>query len=105
MIALYLIVLGVMSLITFILYAEDKRRAKKGINPRISEKRLLLHSFFFGAFGGILAMYTLRHKTKAEHWYFTVVNIVSLAIQIVIAMLIIKKIGITGLDNILGNLN
>ena len=105
MIVIYLIVLAVMSIITFTLYAIDKRRARLGINPRISEKRLLLHSFFFGAFGGIIAMYTLRHKTKGEHWYFAFVNIISFAIHIALAILIIKKIGITGFDNILGNLN
>ena len=50
-------------------------------------------------------MYTLRHKTKGEHWYFAFVNVISLAIHIALAILIIKKIGITGFDNILGNLN
>lgn len=105
MIVLYLIIVGIMSIITYTLYAIDKKRAIRGINPRISEKRLLLHSFFFGALGGLIAMYTLRHKTKREHWYFTFINILSLIIHISLAILIIKKIGFTQLNDIFGKLN
>lgn len=43
---------------------------------------LLLSSFLLGAPGGYAAMLIFRHKTK--HWYFQVVNIASLAIQIVL---------------------
>ncbi len=92
MIYIYGIIILVMSIITFTLYAIDKKRAIKG-KRRISEKRLLLHSFLFGALGGLIGMYTLRHKTKAEHWYFTAVNVLSLALHIVVALIIIKKLG------------
>ncbi len=86
---IYLVLVLVMSLITFIFYAVDKRKAKKGA-WRIPEATLLLLSFFFGALGGYLGMITLHHKTK--HWYFQVVNIFSLAIHIVIAVILAKGV-------------
>ena len=75
--ASYLVVL---SLMTFIAYASDKNKAKKG-KWRVPEKVLLLMSFLGGAYGGYTAMLTLRHKTKGEHWYFTFVNILGLLIH------------------------
>ena len=75
--AAYLIVL---SIVTFCLYAADKSKAKKG-RWRIPEKVLLFTSFIGGAYGGYTAMLTLRHKTKAEHWYFTFVNILGILVH------------------------
>ena len=80
----YLILL---SLITFILYHADKKKAQKG-KWRVPEKVLLLCSFLGGAFGGYPAMLIFRHKTKAEHWYFTFVNLLGLAIHITLLVLI-----------------
>ena len=77
----YLIIVFIMSFITFILYGSDKSKAKKN-KRRIREATLLLCSFFFGALGGYTGMLTFRHKTK--HWYFQAVNIFSLAIHIAI---------------------
>ena len=74
----YLILL---SLITFILYFVDKKKAEKK-KWRIPEKVLLLSSFLGGAFGGYPAMLLFRHKTKGEHWYFTFINILGLLIHI-----------------------
>ena len=73
----YLILL---SLITFIAYHSDKRKAVKG-KMRTPEKVLLLLSFFGGAFGGYPAMLIFRHKTKGEHWYFTAVNLLGIIIH------------------------
>ena len=47
------------SIITFCLYASDKKKASKG-KWRIPEKVLLLCSFFGGAFGGYPAMLIFR---------------------------------------------
>ena len=80
----YLILL---SLITFIAYGADKKKAEKG-KYRTREKTLLLLSFFGGAFGGYPAMLIFRHKTKGEHWYFTFVNIIGLIIHIALFLLI-----------------
>ena len=76
------------SIITFILYHTDKRKANKG-KWRIPEKVLLLLSFLGGAFGGYPAMLIFRHKTKGEHWYFTFVNLLGLAIHTALIILII----------------
>lgn len=81
----YLILL---SIITFIAYGADKKKAKDG-KYRTKEKTLLLFSFFGGAFGGYPAMLIFRHKTKAEHWYFTAVNLLGLVIHITALILLI----------------
>ena len=80
--------LVLLSIIAFIAYGVDKSKAKKG-KWRTKEKTLLLLSFLGGAFGGFPAMLIFRHKTKGEHWYFTVVNILGLAIHITLMILLI----------------
>ena len=76
----FLYVFAVLSITAMILYGVDKRRAKRGA-WRIPEKLLLGIGFLGGALGALLGMYLFRHKTK--HWYFTVVNLLGLAWQIV----------------------
>jgi uncharacterized membrane protein YsdA (DUF1294 family) len=76
---IYAIIIAAMSIITFIFYFADKRKAIKG-KWRIHEATLLGLSFFGGAIGGLLAMNIFRHKTK--HWYFWAVNIIALIIHI-----------------------
>lgn len=83
----YLGFLAVMSLVTFIAYAVDKKKAIDG-EWRTKEKTLLGLSLFGGAIGGFLAMKFIRHKTK--HWYFWAVNIVGMLIH---AALFIYVIG------------
>ena len=78
-----LIVMGVMSLITFVAYAVDKVKAKANA-WRTPEKTLLSLSFFGGALGGYIAMNVCRHKTK--HWYFQVVNLGSLILHAVVVV-------------------
>ena len=72
-------VFGAISLVTFILYALDKLKAKLDA-WRIPEKILLSFSLLGGAVGGYLAMLLFRHKTR--HWYFTVLNVIGLAWQL-----------------------
>ena len=57
--------LGLMNLITFLVYAYDKRIAqqKKGMR-RVPERTLLLLAFFGGFLGALLGMFLCRHKTK-----------------------------------------
>ena len=82
--ASYLVLL---SIITFIAYGVDKKKARDG-KWRTKEKTLLLLSFLGGAFGGYPAMLIFRHKTKGEHWYFTAVNLLGLAVHITLFILI-----------------
>ena len=83
--ASYLVLL---SIITFIAYGVDKKKAIKG-KYRTKEKTLLLLSFLGGAFGGYPAMLVFRHKTKGEHWYFTAVNLLGLVVHITLMILLI----------------
>ena len=78
----------IMGFISFVLYAIDKAKAKRGL-WRIPEAVLLGWGFFGGAAGALLAMKMIRHKTK--HWYFWAVNIVGLVfhVGILLAVLII----------------
>ena len=80
--------LVLLSIIAFIAYGVDKSKAKKG-KWRTKEKTLLLLSFLGGAFGGFPAMLVFHHKTKGEHWYFTVVNILGLMIHATLLLLLI----------------
>lgn len=81
----YLILL---SIIAFIAYGIDKRKAING-SWRTKEKTLLLLSFLGGAFGGYPAMLIFRHKTKGEHWYFTAVNLLGIALHAALMILLI----------------
>lgn len=79
--------LVVLSLITFIAYWLDKKKAQRG-KRRTPEKVLLLMSFLGGAFGGFSAMKIARHKTTMEHWYFTAVNVFSILIHLALMICI-----------------
>ncbi len=59
----YGVLIGVMSLLGFLLMGVDKLLAKWD-KRRISEKTLLSVAFFGGALGAWIAMVLFRHKTK-----------------------------------------
>ena len=59
----------------------DKTKAKKG-KWRISETTLLLLGVLGGSIGGIIGMYTFRHKTKKKR--FTIGMPAILVIEILI---------------------
>ena len=79
----FLIYILTLSVITFIVYTIDKIKAQVKA-WRIPEKALLTLSVIGGALGGLVAMYTVRHKTK--HWYFTLINVLSIGIHSFIAI-------------------
>ena len=58
-----LIVLLAVNLITFMLYAIDKAKAKKN-KWRIPEATLILFAFIGGSIGALFGMFALRHKTQ-----------------------------------------
>ena len=82
---IYVLFLATLSLVTFFVYVADKAKAKRGA-WRIPEKVLLSLGFFGGAVGALIAMQTVRHKTK--HWYFYAVNFLGIAWQIAVLFLI-----------------
>lgn len=77
-------VFAIISLITFILYGVDKRRAKRG-KWRIPERVLIGFSLLGGGVGGWLGMKLFRHKTR--HWYFHLINILGTALQVAALLL------------------
>ena len=87
---IYSVYLVVMTVVTYGLYAADKKRAIKG-KWRISEKALLCASFFGSGIGGYTAMKICRHKTK--HWYFHAVNVLGIVWQLsLLAYLIVTEL-------------
>jgi uncharacterized membrane protein YsdA (DUF1294 family) len=67
-----------MSLLTFVLYADDKSRAKRG-NWRTSEKTLHLCELAGGWLGGFVAQRRLRHESskgsyQAEFWAIVMIH-------------------------------
>lgn len=68
------------SLLAFLVYWSDKRRARKH-RWRRTETSLLTIGFLGGAVGALIGMTVFRHKTK--HWYFWLVNLVGLLWQTV----------------------
>ncbi|MBR4743274.1 MAG: DUF1294 domain-containing protein [Oscillospiraceae bacterium] len=71
----------VWSVIAFICYGADKRKARKG-RFRISEAALLILGAVGGAAGALTGMRAFRHKTK--HWYFWAVNGLALTAHVVL---------------------
>lgn len=85
---LFLLYLLILSLVALALYGVDKHRAKRRAY-RVPEAALLSLGFFGGAAGALVAMQSFRHKTK--HWYFYAVNILGLAWQAALLVLLFSK--------------
>ncbi|MCL1862986.1 MAG: DUF1294 domain-containing protein [Defluviitaleaceae bacterium] len=79
MLTIFLIIVAICNVITFLLYMVDKSRAKRGM-WRMSETTLLTAGFFMGSIGAIMGMHLLRHKTK--HIKFKILVPLSLGINI-----------------------
>lgn len=75
------------NLLLFSLMGIDKKKAKLK-KWRISEKTLFLLAFIGGSIGGILGIYTFRHKTK--HLKFTLGFPTILLFQLIILFLFLK---------------
>lgn len=82
----YLIIINI---ITFILFAVDKFRAMNK-QWRIRESVLLGSSIIGGVLGGLISMYTFRHKTKTPIFKFGMPII--LVLHIALAVFLRNKI-------------
>lgn len=69
---LLLVYLAIINIVTFLVYAWDKRLAKKSNARRIPEKNLLLLAAIGGSVGALCAMYKLRHKTLHKKFFIGV---------------------------------
>ena len=88
MILKILIYLLVVNVITFLMMGYDKHEAKKG-NWRVSEKTLFTLVVLGGSIGGILGMFTFRHKTKK--WYFRFGFPIILILQILVVIDLVRR--------------
>jgi len=57
--------------VSFLLYGVDKHNAIRH-SHRIPERELLAASWFFGAWGALLAMYVFHHKTRKPKFRYGV---------------------------------
>lgn len=89
---IYLIFAAILCIITFVLYGVDKKKAQDH-QWRISERSLLLFGLLGGALGGLLGMKVFRHKTK--HWYFWVVNVLGIVINVLVILMCMGVIQFT----------
>lgn len=84
MVIIYLVIINA---VAFLLMLVDKYKAKKNL-WRIPEWVLFVSALLGGSVGALCGMYLVRHKTK--HLSFTVGMPVILALQIVLAVLILS---------------
>ena len=86
----FLLYLLLINAAAFVLMLVDKVKAKKN-RWRIPERTLFGSALLGGSIGGILGMYTFRHKTK--HLSFTLGMPAILIAQLALAIWIFLKIG------------
>lgn len=79
----FIIYLIIINIITFFAMWLDKRKAKKG-KWRISEGALFILAILGGSIGGIIGMYTFRHKTKKHRFTIGFPAILIIEILIII---------------------
>ena len=89
MVWIIIIYVVIINLVTFFLFGEDKRRAKKK-KWRIPEKVLFVLAAVGGSVGAIAGMWAFRHKTK--HWYFVYGMPAILAAQLLIVWIAVRGI-------------
>ena len=86
----YLIILGVMSVITLAAYAIDKKNSSRESNGRTPEIVLLSLTTFGGAIGALVGIYVLRHKSNfVTKFHFGITVWLSAIVQAAIAVLFI----------------
>lgn len=81
-----LIYVILINLITFVVYADDKRRAKKHL-WRTNEGTLVMLAVIGGSFGALLAMLLFRHKTRHTRFTIGIPTILIAQILLVIFLL------------------
>ena len=91
---IYLLLMVIMSIISFTLYGVDKKKAIKG-KERIKEKTLLFYTIFNGAIGAFFARFVFRHKTEKKYFSLTIfaglfIQVFGLAILYCLAFFMVK---------------
>lgn len=81
-----LIYIILINLLTFWVYVDDKRRAKKHL-WRTSESALVMLAVIGGSLGALLAMVLCRHKTRHKQFVFGIPTILISQICLIIFLL------------------
>ena len=85
------VVVILMNIVTFSMYAMDKSKAKQG-KWRISEATLIACGFFMGGIGAFIAMRVLRHKT--QHIKFKILVPVAMLLNAIVIFLVLFALGL-----------
>lgn len=86
----YITIIVLMTIITFILFKIDKKRAIKG-KIRLKEKTLLIFSSLGGSLGAFFGRIFFHHKTEKK--YFSILIYFSLILELIIlSMLLLRGI-------------
>ncbi len=92
MLPVYLILIAVVSVITLLAFAIDKKNSANEANARTPEIVLLSLTTFGGAIGALVGMYVLRHKSNfVTKFHFGITVWLSVIVQAAIAGLLILK--------------
>ena len=93
MLNVYLAVCGGMSILAFLLYGIDKRKAKKG-KKRVPELTLLTFAALGGGVGAFLGMQVFRHKTniRRKAHFVLGVPLCALAQVVLLLMMLLGKV-------------
>ena len=78
------------NIVTFLVFAIDKRRAVKR-KWRIPEKTLLGLSLIGGSAGGLIAMYYFRHKIRKPAFAYGLPMMLLVQVIVILAMGMIMK--------------
>ena len=89
LVRIILIYFAAITILTFLMFGVDKRRARQGI-WRIPEKTLFVLAALGGSVGAIIGMWVYHHKTR--HWYFKYGMPALLLAQLVIIWVAVKGI-------------
>lgn len=83
MIVTYLIIIFIISLVTFLFYFVDKNKASNNSSNRLPEIALITLTSMGGGLGALLALKYIHHKSKKIH-FFTVT-----ALSVIVQLLVI----------------
>lgn len=81
----------IVNLLTFVVFAIDKRKAQKG-KWRIHTKTLMGLSLIGGTIGGLAAMYIFHHKTKQKKFSLGLPIMLTIQITLLVCLHNIKWI-------------
>lgn len=81
------IYLGIVNVITFLVYRADKQRARKR-QRRFSEKTLLTWAALGGSVGAFVGMRIFHHKTNKVKFYIGVPT--TLLIQVMVILILMR---------------